>query len=189
MAISGKRKTTIGVGHDGAPRAGFIRAGDPGAPVAHPNAIAAVPVHTGMKEVAQVQGLGKPPKIKHARFVAPAVHDGMTTTSRVTGRQHYGADDLSRADADPASPLGGPPQGKRLSPVRAVPGMRSRVSDLAGGGAPGENHIRGRRDPRAMAFLGAAVLNEALARSAPDDRMALDSYGIATSLPQSVKEN
>ena len=187
MSIHGKRRTTIGVGHDGAPKGGFLRADDPGAPVAHPNSIASVPIATGMKEVEQVQGLGKAPKVKISRFCAVPVHDGMTTTSRVTGKRHYGGADLSRYDADPASPLNREAGAKRLTPVRPVPGQRSRITDLAAGGAPGENHVRGRRDPRAMAFLGAAVLSEALNRSAPDDRQAL-SYGIAASLPQSVDE-
>lgn len=91
------------------------------------------------------------------------VHPGMRTVSRTTGQVHPGGDALSRADADPASPIGGAPRGKMLADVKPVPGQRSRTSP---------------HDPA----LGKAILAEALNASAPDDRMAFGK------LPTDMKE-
>lgn len=59
------------------------------------------------------------------RLTPVAVHNGQTTRSR-DGGLHLGGHAASY-DANPANPLNaGPPRGKRLSPVQASPGMKSR---------------------------------------------------------------
>jgi len=88
------------------------------------------------------------------------IHSGMVTRSRATGNYHFGGDDLSRFDADPASPLKAPPSPKRLSAPQPVPGHRSRTN---GGMSPDEFRDLGRR-----------VLAEATC--SPDERMALPHY-------------
>jgi hypothetical protein len=123
--------------------------------------------------------LGKPPKAKGYN-VAP--HSGMHTRSR-QGDAFRGGDDLSRATANPSNPLGGPPPGKVLTPVQPVPGQRSRTNDAPHGGQPGENHARGKPDVAALRALGGAVMAEAFADSASDDRMA---HGYAPHVPYIV---
>ena len=115
------------------------------------------------------------------------VHGGMNAKSRRTG-EHFdgvGGDGLSRFDANPANPLGGAPRGKTLTPVQPVPGMRSRVNDSLAGGKPGENHAKGKPNVARLRALGSAVMAEAHAASAPDDRMAYD----IGSLSDSTSEN
>lgn len=127
--------------------------------------------------------LGKPGKPKG--YAVPP-HNGMHTRSR-DGGVHLGGDALSRATADPSNPLGGAPRGKVLTPVQPVPGQRSRTSDTLHSGAPGQNHARGKPNVDAIRGLGAAILAEAFANSAPDDPQA-HGYGVG-SLPDAVNED
>ncbi len=91
-----------------------------------------------------------------------------------------------RADiANPASPLGGAPRGKRLTPPAINPGCRDRSGDALASETAGMAHKRSKALPDTLADLGRAILDEALSYSSADDRRAL---GIGT-LPQAVKEN
>lgn len=187
MSIAGNRKTTIGVGHDGAPHPGaFVPANHPNALASHPHAMPKV--HSGMADVTNVKAtLGKAPKPKRANMTTPPIAGGMTAKSRRTDEHFHnvGGQDLSRYDASGPDPLAGAPRGKRLTDPQPVPGQRSRITDPAHGGAPGEAHAKGRPDAVAMRELGARILAEATC--APDDAMALRHYGVGT-LPQVTKE-
>jgi hypothetical protein len=90
-------------------------------------------------------------------------------------------------DADPASPLDGPPRGKRLSPPTINPGCRDRSGDSLASEMAGTAHKRSKELPDTLRDLGRAILDEALNYSAADDRAALaNNFG---TLPAAVKEN
>lgn len=95
-------------------------------------------------------------------------HDGMRTRSRATGNWHCGADELSRVDADPKSPMNGPPRGKVMDDVKAVIGQRSRSST---GGHEFAKQV------------GLAVLADAVQAACPNTKAAFaHDYGVG-SLP------
>lgn len=175
MSVIGKRKSTIGLGHDGAPKPGaFVPLDHPQAMGAHPHSIEASNVAGGMEDHTNVKAdLGKAPKLKRAFMTVPPIAAGMTAKSRSDGTHFHniGGQDLSRYDADPGNdPLRGPARGKRMTPVQPVPGQRSRTEPMAD-----------------LKSLGSAVLAEAFAASAPDDRMA-HGYGFGA-LPGATSED
>lgn len=171
MSVTGNRKTTIGLDHSGAPHAGsFVPVGHPAAMASHPHA---VPSRAGMVDHTNVHAdLGKQPKPKRALTTSPPIAGGMTAKSRRTGEHFHniGGQDLSRFDAAGPDPLAGPPAGKRLSPVKIAPTMRSRTSP----GLTNDLHVQ----------LGRAILDEARNASSVDDRL----YGVG-SLPSRTTEN
>lgn len=168
-------RNKIGYGPDGRMNA-LARPGEATHEVHHTPALA-----RGMEPQQHTNAtLGKPGKPKG--YAVPP-HNGMHTRSR-DGGVHLGGNALSRATANPANPLGGPPRGKVLAPVQPVPGQRSRVNDPLHGGAPGESHAKGKPDTTAMRDLGRAILAEATC--APDDRAALADYGVGA-LPEIVR--
>lgn len=175
MSITGKKRSSIGLGHDGAPKPGaFVPHDHPAAMGVHPHAIEASNIKAGMQDQTNVHAdLGKPAKPKRALTTTPPIAGGMTAKSRSDGTHFHniGGQDLSRYDSDPGKdPLRGPPRGKNLTPPAPSFGQRSRI------------------DPTAdMKALGAAVLAEAFAASAPDDRAA-HGYGIGT-LPDATNED
>lgn len=154
-------KSPFGVGHDGRPM------GVPNAPGTHSPA----------RQSDAFKGRAVPGNI--ARDGAPKfhhdvpVHGAMNAKSRRTG-EHFdgvGGDGISRYDANPGTnPTLGPPAGKRLSPVRIAPTMRSRTSP----GLTNDLHVQ----------LGRAILDEARSASSVDDRL----YGVG-SLPSSTDED
>jgi len=158
---------------------------------AHPHAEAATNVagqidHTNVKV-----NLGKPPLPKRAFTTAPEIHGGMNAKSRADGTHFTGlsGQDLSRYDSNPGDdPLAGPPCGKRLTPVRPSPGMRSRVNDVLASDTPGAAHKAAmlNRDAftKGMTDLSKAVLDQAGDAGDFQDRRAL---GIGT-LPGAVSE-
>lgn len=170
-------KSPFGVGHDGRPKG--------------------VPNKPGMsgpsREAPAFQGHEVPGNI--ARDGAPKfhhdvpVHGGMNAKSRRTG-VHFdgvGGDGISAFDANPGTnPLGGAPRGKVLMPVQPVPGQRERSKDAPHGGAPGENHARGKPNIADMQALGRAVLTEAFANSQSDNAYAHNYPG--GMLPESTNE-
>jgi hypothetical protein len=113
-----------------------------------------------------------------ARNGAPKVHADVPVHGGMTRRQvelkGMGHAIGSAPDASAANPLDKTVPGKTFAPVQAYPGMRSRSHDTAHGGQPGENHTRnvGRGADSSARDLGARILDEAFAASAPDDRMA-----------------
>ena len=167
MSITGGRKSTIGLDNTGKPKAPFVPTDHPKAMITHPHA--APKAHSGMQDVTSVKATpGKAPKPKHAHLTAAPVHNGMHTKSRATGAYGFGGDDLSRMDADPASPMnGGPPAGKRLTPPAPAFGQRSRVTDSLGGDAPGANHKRG-VGKGVNNELGQLIIRQALSVAGPD---------------------
>ena len=171
-------KVRVGVDHKGRNRA-IAQAGDVPLAVHHGPAIARGMEHQPT-QVHIARG-GKP----KAHLAVP-VHNGMASRTRNGGPFVLGGDMASKFDANPASPLQGAPRGKSLTQPQPVPGQRSRATDTPHSGAPGENHARGKPNAAAMADLGRAILGEALAHSAPDDRQA-HGYGIGT-LPDSTAE-
>lgn len=171
-------KVRVGVDEKGRNRA-IARAGDTPLDVHHGPAIA-----RGMEHMPTRGDLARGGKPK--AHLAVSVHNGMTTRTRNGGPFVLGGDLASKFDADPASPLQGPPMGKRLTQPQPVPGQRRRANDAVGGSAPGENHAKGQPDVGAMRDLGRAILTEAFSNAAPDDRMA-HSYGVGI-LPDSTTE-
>lgn len=141
-------KSPFGVGHDGRPK------GVPAAPGMHGPARGA-DAFKGHHVPGNIARDGAP-KAHHDVPVAAGQH----TRSRATGLFHQGGDALSRADANPANPLGGAPRGKTLTAPQSVPGQRSRVGEQHA--APGVNHARGQANKPDLKNLGAAVLAEAL---------------------------
>jgi hypothetical protein len=119
MSIAGKRKSTIGVGHDGAIKQ------DNGAPVYthHSPAIA-----RGMEAQTHTRAtLGKPPKPKGYSI---GIHNGMRTVNRATG-EFVDSGHLAAYDSNSGNPLNsGPPRGKRLTVPAPVPGQRSRIQPM-----------------------------------------------------------
>lgn len=77
----------------------------------------------------------------------------------------------SAPDASAANPLDKTVPGKTFSDPRPTIGQRSRTRDTVHGGAPGENHAKN-CGHGCNADLGRAILDQALAASAPDDRRA-----------------
>jgi hypothetical protein len=148
-------KNSIGIGH------------------AHPRAVEATNA-AGMVDHANVNlALGKPPLPKKAFTSAPEIHSGMNAKSRRDGTHFAGlsGQDLSRYDANGPDPLSGAPQGKRLTPVMASPGMKDQSATAFA-------------DEISRAAAAKKILDEAADNSAPDDRRAL---GIGT-LPGLVEE-
>lgn len=186
MSVTGKRKSTIGVGHDGAPKPGAF------VPFDHPRAMGSHPDATewakGAVEQTHVKAdLGRAPKVKRALLTAPPIAGGMTAKSRRTGEHFHnvGGQDLSRYDADPGkNPLGGAPRGKALTPVTPVPGQRSRVGEVDNG-EPGQHQARNKPDVTGMRALGEQIMREAFAVSGSDHPANL---GVG-SLPDSTNEN
>jgi hypothetical protein len=121
MSVAGSRKSTIGPGHDGGPKAGFYAAPGEAGLTSHPHS---VPKASGMEEVTGVKAtLGKPPKMKRAYTDPVPMHNGSNAKSRRTGEHFHGlsGQDLSRYDANPGDdPLAGAPRGKKLAPPRAA---------------------------------------------------------------------
>jgi hypothetical protein len=165
MSIAGKRVSTIGPGHDGAPKPGFYaEPGEPGLAIHHRPAIA-----RGMEHQ---QNTDLPRAGKAKRLDPVAVHNGMVTRTR-DGGVHLGGDAASY-DANPANPCNaGPPRGKRLTPPMPSPGMRSRTT--------------GPHSQLDLATLGKCILDQAYAASAPDDRAA-HGYGVGA-LPSVTEES
>lgn len=163
-----KGETRHGPGYDGVPRH-FTKPGEPGL-IAHPHAVVIV---AGQKEQTNVHAdLGVTPKIKHAHQVANPIHDGMMAKSTKDGTHFSGlsGQDLSHYDADPGNALSGRevmggnlPMGKRLTPPKFAPGMRSRANDALSSGYPGTAHAKFTDEHRAALHeLGRAVLREAV---------------------------
>lgn len=172
-------KVRVGVDEKGRNRA-IARAGDVPLDVHH-----APKPSIGMKDQTHAGNLARDGAVKQHLAVPP--HSGMMTRTRNGGPFVLGGDLASKFDADPASPLQGPPMGKRLTQPQPVPGQRSRVNDAVGGSAPGENHAKGKPDSAALRSLGASVLAEAFSNAAPDDRAA-HSYGIGLIAPTTQED-
>jgi hypothetical protein len=116
MSVAGSRKSTIGPGHDGGPKDGFLA--EPGEP--------GLSVHHDANKARVGDDMSAHPSIARRagakRFAPVSVNNAMTTKSRRTG-EHFvgvGGDGISAYDADPGTnPLGGAPRGKKLTPPRA----------------------------------------------------------------------
>jgi hypothetical protein len=156
-------KNRSGVGHDGRSKA-FAKPGEPALAIHHdPNIARQHDRH--MTDSVATRGK---PKAMHP----VALHNGMTAQQqKMTGLGHPVA---GAPDGSSSNPLDKTVPGKTFAPVAAYPGMRSRSHDTAHGGRPGENHARnvGRGADSDARDLGARILDEAFAASAPDDRMA-----------------
>jgi hypothetical protein len=160
---------------------------DPSRLISHDNSVPNVA--RGMEHQTRTgPTLGKPPKPKRVAYEAIPIAAGALSVNRSTGEFHFGGQEASRRfDADPASPLDGPPRGKRLSPPAINPGCRDRSGDALSSEAPGIAHARTKRLPDTLADLGRAILDEALHYSAADDRAALaNNFG---TLRAAVKES
>lgn len=177
-----KSESTIGPGYDGKHRH-FAKPGEPSL-IAHPHAL---PNAAGMVDHTRVpMTLGKQPLPKNA-WTPPPIHSGMMAKSRKDGTHFSGVSgpDIARYDADGPDPLAGPPQGKRTARAEINPGCRDRSGDSLASEDAGVAAARAKaKGFEAMQALGRAILNEAAAGSAPDDRRAL---GIGT-LPGSTTE-
>lgn len=152
-SMRGKGEHVRHVGHDGAPEYGKRRDGL----VMHPHPASVPNEARGMEHQATTptlaRGTGKP-----KRLGPIAIHSGFVSTSPRTGQLRFGAD-----DADPASPLGGPPQGKRIVRAEIHPSMRSRSADALASEMPGTAHARAAKiGNETLHATGRAVLNEAL---------------------------
>jgi hypothetical protein len=169
MSVAGSRKSTIGPGHDGGPKDGFLaEPGEPGLSVHHdPNDARVGDDMSNHPSIARRAGA--------KRLTPVPTHNAMITKSRRTG-EHFvgvGGDGISAYDANPGTnPLGGAPRGKDLKPVAISPGMKSQSIK---GPLTNDEHFA----------LGKKVLNQAGDASSANDRAAL---GIGT-LPATVKEN
>ena len=140
------------VGHDGAPEYGKRRDGL----VMHQHPASVPNAARGMEHQATTptlaRGTGKP-----KRLGPIAIHAGFVSTSPRTGQLRFGAD-----DADPASPLGGPPQGKRTVRAEINPGSRSRNLDSLASESAGTAAARAKaKGTEELHALGQAVLYEA----------------------------
>ncbi len=155
-----KGESVHGPGHDGAPKPGFY--GD-GGHVSHPHNVPNVA--RGMEHQVTnptlARGTGKP---KRSAYEQVPVHNSMVSKNPTTGKFHFGGMETSRRfDADPASPLDGPPQGKRTVRAEIHPSMRSRNADAVASEMPGTAHARAAKiGHEALHATGRAVLNEAL---------------------------
>jgi hypothetical protein len=85
------------------------------------------PKMNGLQDSLNTHGYngGRMPRPKTASHTP--IHSGMLSKTKANGFT-FGGDASSRADADPANPLGGAPPGRVFKPVEASFGQRSRTS-------------------------------------------------------------
>jgi hypothetical protein len=154
-----KGQSVHGPGHDGAPKPGFY--GD-GAHVSHPHSVpnAARGMEHQEANPTLARGTGKP---KRSAFEQVPIHSSMVSVNPTTKQFHFGGQEASRRfDADPASPLDGPPKGKRTAKAEVNPGCRSRNADSLASENAGVAHARSKTNgsEEALQELGQAVLRE-----------------------------
>jgi hypothetical protein len=95
MSVAGKRVSTIGPGHDGAPKPGFY--GKAGDTVSHPHSVANAA--RGMEAQQHTTAtLGVPPKPKRSGVENVPIHSGMTKQTK-SGPLAFGGDHASAIDS------------------------------------------------------------------------------------------
>jgi hypothetical protein len=177
-----KGESTMGPGHDGAPKPGHYAKGEPGLlthPHSTPNSAGATD-HTNVKVT-----LGKQPLPKRVFSESgPPIHGGMAVQTK--SGTAYGGDHRSAVDAltglsvvrdksgkvAAAHPLSTPPVAKNLRPVEHSFGQRSRTLDAATPEGVGVAAKRGATYREAYKTLSddlsARLMNEALSVAGPD---------------------
>jgi hypothetical protein len=156
-------KSRAGVDHTGKSKA-FAKPGEPALAIHHDPNIARQHDRPMTDNIAT---RGKP-KVLHP----VALHN--SATRRQVELKGMGHPIGSAPDASAANPLDKTASGKTFAPAAPVIGQRSRSADSLHGARPGENHARnvGRGADSDARDLGARILDEAFAASAPDDRFA-----------------
>jgi hypothetical protein len=156
-------KHRAGVDHTGKSKA-FAKPGEPALAIHHDPNIARQHDRPMTDNIA-TRGAPK-------RMHPVALHNSATPQQRAMRGMGHAIG--SAPDASAANPLDKTAPGKAFAPAAPVIGQRSRSHDTAHGGRPGENHALnvGRGADSDARDLGARILDEAFAASAPDDRMA-----------------
>jgi hypothetical protein len=166
MSVFGKRQSTIGPSHTGAPKSGFYaKPGKPGLDEHHGHTPARIqeaqqhdhatlgkpgkpkifstPIHSGMKKVAKTGAVALGGD--HASAI-DSLTGGVVVPGAVKSKPGWG-----NSDAQTGHPLARPPAAKNLKPVALSPTMRRQTGNIA----------RSLTDSTPHSILGRAIIDEA----------------------------